>query len=194
MMLHERGLFASAVIVFAADHGEGLGENDYWFAHGENLSEALLRSPLFIRTPGRAARRRQDVATLMDIPGTLVAEFGLVLAGDHAGRGLLAAGAPDGGSDVFVSTLAYVRPPAFGMLNRRFRYVIDKPGDVTRERLFRIGDEIEDVATLHPEAFEELANRTRKRVHELKGARPEVRAPLDEAERRELRALGYVDD
>jgi arylsulfatase len=192
--LRERGLFDNAVIALTADHGEGLGENDYWFAHGENLSEALLRVPLVIRTPGRQATRRAGVAALVDVAGTLLAEFGLALPGAHDGRGLLALDAPASPADVFLSTLAYIEPPMFGMLNPSFRYVIDKPGGVTRERLFRIGEETEDVAALHPDAFEELRNRTRERVRELKASRQEVRAPPGVDERRQLRALGYVDE
>ena len=48
------GLGDRAVIVFAADHGESLGEHDVWFAHGSRLTDEQVRVPLLVRIPGRA--------------------------------------------------------------------------------------------------------------------------------------------
>lgn len=39
------------LIVFASDHGESLGEHDYW-GHGRNLFEPTLRVPMAIAWPG----------------------------------------------------------------------------------------------------------------------------------------------
>ncbi len=41
-----------AIVVLTADHGESLGEHDYWFGHGEYLYEPTLRVPLCVRAPG----------------------------------------------------------------------------------------------------------------------------------------------
>ena len=60
----ERGLLAETLGVFAAEHGEGLGENDYWFAHSEDRTDPLVRVPLLIRLAGLAPRARDDVAVL----------------------------------------------------------------------------------------------------------------------------------
>lgn len=43
---------ANTVIVFAADHGESLGEHSYW-GHGRNLFEPTLHIPLGVVWPGR---------------------------------------------------------------------------------------------------------------------------------------------
>ena len=45
-------LAANTLIVFAADHGESLGEHSYW-GHGRNLYEPTLRIPLGFVWPGR---------------------------------------------------------------------------------------------------------------------------------------------
>ncbi|MBW2400612.1 MAG: sulfatase, partial [Deltaproteobacteria bacterium] len=50
-VLDERELTPRSVVVFTADHGESLGERDYWFAHGDRLDEALVRVPLLLRVP-----------------------------------------------------------------------------------------------------------------------------------------------
>ena len=75
--LRQAALLEQTVVVLAADHGEGLGENDYWFSHGEYLSDALVRIPLLIRVPGRPGGRRSDVASLLDVMPTVASLLGV---------------------------------------------------------------------------------------------------------------------
>ena len=49
-------LAANTLIVFAADHGESLGEHGYW-GHGRNLYEPNLRIPLGSSGPASSGRR-----------------------------------------------------------------------------------------------------------------------------------------
>jgi len=48
--LEQRGLWDDAVIVVTADHGEGLGDHDWW-THGV-LYQEQVRVPLIVRAPG----------------------------------------------------------------------------------------------------------------------------------------------
>lgn len=60
------------IVVFAADHGESLGEHDYW-GHGRYLYEPSLRIPLGMRWKGTVEQRvigRQ--ATLLDVAPTVL--------------------------------------------------------------------------------------------------------------------------
>ncbi len=66
-----------AVVVVTADHGEGLGENDYWFAHGEFLNDALVHVPLLMRVPGEPPGVRSGVVSLVDVAPTLLAAVGV---------------------------------------------------------------------------------------------------------------------
>lgn len=74
-------LAANTVIVFAADHGESLGEHGDW-GHGRTLYEQTLRIPLGIVWPGRirpgvvsAAAINLDVApTILGLAGLPVPE------------------------------------------------------------------------------------------------------------------------
>lgn len=60
------------VVVFTADHGESLGEHDYW-GHGRYLYEPSLRIPLGIFWKGRIpAGRTSSQATLLDLAPTLL--------------------------------------------------------------------------------------------------------------------------
>ena len=49
--LRARGWLDDALLVLVADHGESLGENGWWFCHGETLQPELLRVPLLVRPP-----------------------------------------------------------------------------------------------------------------------------------------------
>jgi len=55
------------LVVFTADHGESLGEHDYYFAHGEYLYPELIDVPLVVRGPGLRSGRRRDLVGLVDI-------------------------------------------------------------------------------------------------------------------------------
>ena len=50
--LDDRDLADVTLVAFTADHGESLGEHDYWFAHGDRLDDDLVRVPLLLRIPG----------------------------------------------------------------------------------------------------------------------------------------------
>ncbi|MBZ0113079.1 MAG: sulfatase [Thermoanaerobaculia bacterium] len=64
------------LIVFAADHGESLGEHRYW-GHGRNLFEPALRIPLGFRWKGRLQPQVVDQpATILDIGPTVLGLIG----------------------------------------------------------------------------------------------------------------------
>jgi arylsulfatase A-like enzyme len=83
-----------------ANHGEGLGEQGHWFAHGELVAPAETAVPLLLRVPGREVASREDVASLHDLLPTLLAVAGAPSPGpaslEAPGRNLLASGAEDG--------------------------------------------------------------------------------------------------
>ncbi len=63
-------------ILFTADHGESLGENDYYFDHGEYVSNAEIRVPLNLVLPSRdplhGRRTIDEWVSLVDVMPTLV--------------------------------------------------------------------------------------------------------------------------
>ena len=60
------------IIVFAADHGESLGEHDYW-GHGRFLYEPTLHIPMGISWPGTIAQQVvQAPAQIVDIAPTVL--------------------------------------------------------------------------------------------------------------------------
>lgn len=49
--LHDLGLRENTVIVAVADHGESLGEHDYYYDHGRYVYEPCMRVPLLVAAP-----------------------------------------------------------------------------------------------------------------------------------------------
>jgi arylsulfatase A-like enzyme len=85
------------LILFTSDHGESLGEHDYYYDHGEYVYNAALRVPLaIILPPGdplRGSATIDDWVSLVDIMPTLAELLDLPLPDDpgHAieGRSLV---------------------------------------------------------------------------------------------------------
>lgn len=75
------GLHPSEEIVmgFTVDHGEALGDHDYWFAHGEYLYDDTLRVPMAFRAQGRIppGTRVAGTSRLEDFAPTLLGLAGL---------------------------------------------------------------------------------------------------------------------
>ncbi|HKZ31856.1 MAG TPA: sulfatase [Vicinamibacteria bacterium] len=92
-----QALDASAVrertlVLLSSDHGESLGEHDYFFDHGENLFDPSMRVPLLLAGPGIAAGRRSQVlATTLDFVPTLLDALKVSYPPDLAGVSLLGA-------------------------------------------------------------------------------------------------------
>jgi arylsulfatase A-like enzyme len=63
-------------IVFTSDHGESLGEHDFYYDHGDYVFNATTRVPLAITLPQshafHGARRVEEWVSLVDIAPTLI--------------------------------------------------------------------------------------------------------------------------
>jgi arylsulfatase A-like enzyme len=191
--LAERGLADRTLVVFAADHGESLGEDDYWFAHGELLSDPLVRVPLFIRDPRRAPRRRDDLASLVDLHPTLLARLGGARPDpDRSGRDLLADGAEREASTAYLATLGASSVERYGLVDGDYKLVVAEGDGSLEERLTRARAEDIDVAAEAPEIAAALRAKLRALRTKLASGPPETRQQLSPADREKLRALGYV--
>ncbi len=89
--LAKDGLLDDAIVILTSDHGESLGEHDYWFAHGEYIYDSVLRVPLFVRAPGvRAGTRLSGIVRLEDVMPTILDLAGLTVPDGLDGRSLAA--------------------------------------------------------------------------------------------------------
>jgi arylsulfatase len=188
-----RPAWRRTVVVFAADHGESLGEDDYWFAHGALLSDPLVRVPLLIRIPGRPPAERSDPVSLVDLRPTLEALFFASPPAEGVpGRDLFADEGARGQSVPYLATLGGSKVPRFGLVQGEFKYLVVLRDGVWQGRLLQRDAEDVDLTAPAPQ----VAARMRRRLEEVLErypAAPELASgSLDEQERARLRALGYL--
>ncbi|HTF89014.1 MAG TPA: sulfatase-like hydrolase/transferase, partial [Planctomycetota bacterium] len=74
--LRTRGDLARTWVIVTADHGESLGEQDYWFEHGFYAFESTCAIPMIVRPPDDlknrpAPGRRASLVSLTDLGATI---------------------------------------------------------------------------------------------------------------------------
>jgi arylsulfatase A-like enzyme len=80
--MRRRGLLGRTLTVFTSDHGESLGEHNYYFDHGRFGFQTCLRVPLVFHYPGVLAPRvDRRPAELVDLAPTLLEAAGVALPG-----------------------------------------------------------------------------------------------------------------
>jgi arylsulfatase len=190
-----RALGDDTVVVFAADHGEAMGEGDYWFAHGAHLTDPLVRVPLLIHAPGLAPERRADVASLVDLYPTLLR---LAARGDvppvYPGRDLLAEGASRAPSFAYFATLGGSRVPRVGIAHRDWKYVAARRDDAWQGALYRrSAGGLEEPVMGAVELENVMSSGLSETLARLGPLPPETRQELAPEDLARLEALGYAE-
>ena len=75
--LKKYGLYDDALIILTSDHGEGMGEHNYYFAHGDNLYNNLTHVPLIVKYGKELTGRRTDFVQHLDIVPTVLKVAGM---------------------------------------------------------------------------------------------------------------------
>jgi arylsulfatase A-like enzyme len=193
-------------VVLTSDHGESLGEHDYYFDHGEDLFDPCLAVPLVMTMPGApGGRRAAELASTLDLVPTILDAVKVSYPPDLAGTSLLGAVTGDA---------APARQRLFAQNDRNLSATFDRryklvstPLDAGQTRLalydrVRDAGELRDVSAREPEPFR-IARREldlfldrsqREWNHTLDLVRgvPGEQKPTAEACEK-LRALGYID-
>lgn len=77
------------VVVISSDHGESLGEDNHYYAHGHNLTAELTNVPLMLSIPGRRAEKIDRVVSTIDIAPTIMKLVNTKAPASFQGRSLL---------------------------------------------------------------------------------------------------------
>ena len=107
------GQTARTVVIVTADHGESLGEHDYFFEHGAYLYEQTVRVPLILVAPGRlpAGRVADALGRTIDIMPTAIDLAGFPIPAGLEGESLVARARGEGHGP---------SPPAYSESGRNF--------------------------------------------------------------------------
>ena len=83
----ERRVGDRLITILTADHGESLGEHDYYYEHGDYVYNAQLRIPLVFRIPRthelHTVGRVDDWVSLIDVLPTTLDLLGIKVSSDH---------------------------------------------------------------------------------------------------------------
>jgi len=203
-------LLRTTIIVLAADHGEGLGEHDYWFEHGRFPYDDCVHVPLMVVHPDWKARRVATPVALLDVAPTIAELTGVANGWQFEGKSLapwLAAGAPEEQArPVFVESgyseryefslrrgkwkLIRVGSPETAKLMKGGKYelydVVADPGETQNLYDDAAAAAVVDSLTEELEAF--VAAAAAKKAPDAEGA------TLTEEERAQMKALGYGEE
>ena len=199
------------IVVFTADHGEGLGEHGELFDHSEFLYETTMHVPLVVRLPGGvgAGRRVDELVTLADVAPTVLALAAVAPNGSPDGRSLvpLLRGDASGGERLAHGTGggailrrgAIALPLRHSVRDRRYKLIwtLDKSwpyrGGPTFEELYDLASDPGELRNLVPNESEpEAVERLRGALRERLARRSADVGPLDPETVRRLNSLGYL--
>jgi arylsulfatase A-like enzyme len=181
-----KGYLRDVTVVFTADHGEFLGEDDYWFQHGVRLNPAVVRIPLVVaRSVDDPLTRDPRPVSHLDLVPTLSRILGLPSNPALPGIDLFDPRAVRK-TPIVVENIEYPVSAEVGVLLRD-RFVMkstdDKPGT------FKV-----DGDTWEPAGADLTAEQAQAIDAELRRVRklpvPTREVPPEEVQK--LRALGYV--
>ncbi len=199
------------LLVFTADHGESLGEHNYW-GHGRHLYEGTLHIPLSVSWPGRLTPRTIDAPALnLDVAPTILGLVGLAAPASFAGydwsRALRGEVEPPAGRQTHYQAHKGVVLSAHdsdvarrsgllevAIMDRQLKQIFRaKSGRLRRHdlttdpgELLNLGDEGDPPS----ESLQGWMDQVARGLTNLDSDPPE---PLDEESIESLRALGYTD-
>ncbi len=203
--LKARNLLDDALVIITADHGEALGEHDYYFDHGALPYQDCIRVPLMMTMPGLAApvTIAQPVG-LIDLVPTMLSFAGLPADPRLEGSDLLPVIRGDAEpSDFVVMGAGYATDHQHAIRAGRWK-LIYVPSET--ERAFMTGAEWElydlevDPGELHDRAAErpEIVESLRLKLlewlatHHSDGSSAGGAIALDPRTEELLRKLGYI--
>ncbi len=198
----------NTVVVFTSDHGESLGDHDYYFQHGTYPYNACQRVPWLLALPEGAGKRVESPVGLLDLVPTLLDVLGLDPGWQFEGRSVLpfldGAGASltkrpvfaeSGYRDQFTISVTQGRHKLIrfgdpGLAQERGGHVyelydfLDDPGE-TRNLVDELPDVVSSLRELLDPYMEEAYRKTPATSSEL---------DLGSEHSQQLEALGYVGD
>ncbi|MCG3126209.1 MAG: Arylsulfatase [Phycisphaerae bacterium] len=206
--LREAGKLDNTIVALVGDHGEALGEHNFYFEHGRFPYDDTLRVPLMIRVPNQAPRQIATPVESFSLMPTLLELAGVPVAGEVEARSLapLLAGRDEGG--LVFSESGYQFEFTLSVRDSQLWKLIHVPSRADRALMSNVEFELYDL-NVDPAELTNLYTSQPQRAAGLRRAleqwsAPWIRdaysvhslsdAPLDAETIRQLRTLGYVGD
>jgi arylsulfatase len=192
--LRKHELYDGSAIVFASDHGESLGEHDFYFEHGWFAYEPSLRIPLMIKQPGQTQGHDVDrQVSILDLWPTLLSFAGAAVEREVVGTNLC--GTVAGREELIESSDRYP-DKYYGVRTSDWKYLIrERDGAEELYDLREDPGELRNVADREGERLAELREICKAALDRARAAAvPQAAGLPDDPETLErLKALGYLD-
>jgi arylsulfatase A-like enzyme len=191
------GLRERTILILTSDHGESLGERGV-IGHNLALHDYEVRVPLIIRHPaleGRRRRVRQQVELVSLMPTVLdLLEVGhdAVLVGESFAP--LLVGQEGSGRYAYTQTgPTRGRAQSYGLRGKGWKLLLHPDGE---EELYSLGrdGETTSLADEHPELTASLKEILHRWIDAQGGAAAAKTRQVSPETRRELEALGYIEE
>lgn len=192
--LKQQGFYDNALIVFTSDHGEGMGEHNYYFSHNESLYNGQIHVPLMIRYGKQFKGRRNDFVQHIDLVPTILNILEMTPNPRLRGRDLL-------NHAMANSPILSEMPTAqagfkFSLVQGKHKFIYNQQSKI--HELFNLSTDPGEQADLirdgaHQERSQNMAIEMRRILDEdrLKVRLNIQHGELTEEEKSKLRALGY---
>lgn len=196
-LIVEKGYEKNSIIILTADHGEELGEHNFFFDHGPLTFNSSMRIPLIVSMPREGGRRLRYPVTLMDIYPTVLDAAGLVPPYPIQGQNLFSEKNREeliligpGGSRGVISGkyhLVKILPEYVDRLGLENYYLFDLEKDPQeKENLAERRDQTTRML------LQKLTDSFAASVYFQQGDKKESKITLSERELERLRTLGYI--
>ncbi len=198
------------LIILTSDHGEAMGEDDFYFAHGHSVGIDQVHVPLIIAGNGISRGIKIDApVSNISIFKTVLDYMGMDEPPDKHGNSLLSFDSDNDNQPVFVESINQTGIIYNNIFFRKDRYLKDDEDFLLRKNINAVGiwrplpeDEIrslvpseqeikpDDVRYLKKELalYEEEASKAREIAESL---RTDVQLTPDQI--KQLRSLGYIE-
>lgn len=141
------GALSRSTVIITSDHGESLGEHDYYFDHGANLFDPVQRIPFIVLGRGAAPLRSDALVSTLDIMPTLLDAARVSFPSGLAGRSVMPIAG--GREETTHETLLGGNDRGHqGIWDRRFKLIDQSPGDQASVRQFY--DRVKDPGETRP--------------------------------------------
>jgi choline-sulfatase len=87
--LKDEKLWDNSIVIVVGDHGEHLGEHNFYYQHVASIYEPSLKVPLFIHAPGLKGKRITTLTQTVDIMPTVLDILGIPIDTSVDGKSLI---------------------------------------------------------------------------------------------------------